>query len=163
VETGDDPKDYGRMFDGISICLSKGLGAPVGSLLLGSATTIHKARRIRKVFGGGWRQAGYLAAAGIYALDHHIDRLKEDNLHAKALGEVLKSKSFVKRVLPVDTNIVIFELDPHYSCDRFIDSLAHAGIRCTSFGPHMIRLVTHLDVTPSMIEYTIQILNKLQH
>lgn len=163
IETRDDPKEYGRIFDGISICLSKGLGAPVGSVFIGSSETIKKARRIRKVLGGAMRQAGYLAAAGIYALDNHVERLQEDNRHAKALGEVLKSKSFVRQVLPVDTNIVIFELEAHYRCERFIDSLAHAGIKCTSFGPQMIRMVTHLDITPTMIEYTLQHLNKLQH
>lgn len=160
-ETGDDPKEYGRIFDGISVCLSKGLGAPVGSVLLGSMETIQKAKRIRKVFGGGWRQAGFLAAAGIYALDNHVDRLKEDHRHARALGEVLKGCAFVTRIMPVDTNIVIFELDKKHDPEEFVEKLEHHGVKCNTFGKQMIRFVTHLDITEAMIDYTIEVLKKV--
>ena len=161
TESGDDPKKYGSMFDGISVCLSKGLGAPVGSVLLGSKETILKARRIRKVFGGGWRQAGYLAAAGIYALDHHIDRLKMDHLHAKILADTLVNLPFVSNIMPADTNIVIVELAQKYNPDEFVEKLSHSGIKCNTFGKQMIRFVTHLDITEDKIGYTIDVLKKL--
>lgn len=162
VETGEDAKEYGSFFDGVSVCLSKGLGAPVGSVLLGSHETIHQARRIRKVLGGGMRQAGYLAAAGIYALDHHVDRLKEDHQHAKALGEALKELHFVKNVMPVDTNIIIFELDEkHQDAEEFVVKLNHHGLRCNTFGRQMIRFVTHLDVSSEMVDYAIETLKKM--
>jgi threonine aldolase len=161
AESGDDPKEYGRMFDGISVCLSKGLGAPVGSVLLGSRETIYHARRIRKALGGGWRQAGYLAAAGIYALDHHIDLLKTDHKNAKILAETLISLPFVSSIMPADTNIVIFELDKKYNPDEFVEKLKHHGIKCNTFGKQMIRFVTHLDINDEQIEYTIDVLKKM--
>lgn len=162
VETGDNPKEYGEMFDGISVCLSKGLGAPVGSVLLGSGETIAKARRIRKVLGGGMRQAGYLAAAAIYALDHNIQRLKQDHKNARALGSAINELPFVTSVMPVDTNIVIFEMDARHHADDFVEKLNHHGIRCNTFGKQMVRFVTHLDITDQMIDYTIQTLKKLK-
>jgi threonine aldolase len=160
-ETKDDPKEYGRMFNGISVCLSKGLGAPVGSVLLGSRETIQKAKRIRKVMGGGWRQAGFLAAAGIYALDQHVKRLKDDHLHAKILEQTLLSLPFVKSCMPADTNIVIFELDEKHNSEDFVEKLAHHGIKCNTFGKQMIRFVTHLDINETMIDYTIDTLKKI--
>ena len=160
-ETKDDPKEYGRMFDGISVCLSKGLGAPVGSVLLGSKETIQKAKRIRKVMGGGWRQAGFLAAAGIYALDHHVNRLKDDHHNAKILADALISLPFVKSCMPADTNIVIFELDEKHNSDEFVEKLAHQGIKCNTFGKQMIRFVTHLDINARMIDYTLETLKKI--
>lgn len=161
IETKDDPMEYGRMFDGISVCLSKGLGAPVGSVLLGSRETIRKAKRIRKVLGGGWRQAGFLAAAGIYALDHHVKRLKDDHRNAKALGEALQGLAFVKSCMPVDTNIVIFELDSKRNPEEFVERLNHYGIKCNTFGKQMIRFVTHLDINDAMVAYTIEVLQKM--
>ena len=161
AETKDDPKKYGHLFDGISVCLSKGLGAPVGSVLLGSKETIAKARRVRKVLGGGMRQAGFLAAAGIYALDHHVQRLKLDHLHAKTLELALSKMSYVKQVMPVKTNIVIFELDEKHNEDSFVLKANHLGIKCSSFGKQMIRFVTHLDISAEMIEYTIENLHKI--
>lgn len=160
VETGDDATDYGRMFDGISVCLSKGLGAPVGSVLLGSREMIRQARRVRKVMGGGMRQAGFLAAAGSYALDHHVERLKEDHAHARAIGSVLAELPFVSRVLPVDTNIVIFELDHRHPADDYVARLGEYGIRCNTFGKQMIRFVTHLDISSAMIDFTLDTLRK---
>ncbi len=161
VETKDEPKDYGDMFDGISVCLSKGLGAPVGSVLLGSEELIMKAKRIRKVLGGGWRQAGFLAAAGIFALDNNIARLRDDHQRARILGQTVISLPYVNSIMPVDTNIVIFELDSHHKPEEFVEKLSHHGIKCNSFGKQMIRFVTHLDLTDSMLEYTIQTLNKI--
>ncbi len=161
AESKDDPKDYGDMFDGISVCLSKGLGAPVGSVLLGSKELIHKAKRVRKVMGGGWRQAGFLAAAGIYALEHNVKRLTEDHRRAKVLGEAVNSLPYIKSVMPVDTNIVIFELDTHQQPDEFVEHLNHSGIKCNTFGKQMIRFVTHLDIDDQMLDYTIQVLKKI--
>jgi threonine aldolase len=161
VKTGDDASDYGRMFDGISICLSKGLGAPVGSVLLASEQTIAKAKRVRKILGGGMRQAGFLAAAGIYALDNNVDRLQQDHDHAAILGSALQALPFVKRIMPVETNIVIFELDDRHHADEFVSKLNHHGVKCNTFGKQMIRFVTHLDVSPDMISYTVEQLRKL--
>ncbi|WP_207428625.1 low specificity L-threonine aldolase [Pedobacter sp. SYSU D00535] len=163
VETHDDPKKYGHMFDSISICLSKGLGAPVGSVLIGSTDLIRKARRVRKAFGGGMRQAGYLAAAGLYALEHNIARLKEDHEQAKRLGQALQECHFVKNMLPVDTNIIIADLIDSYSADNFVNRLADHGIKCGTFGHQKVRFVTHLGISSSMIDYTIDILRKDRH
>lgn len=160
VESGESEKSWGTQFDSISICLSKGLGAPVGSLLLGSAEFIKKARRIRKVFGGGMRQAGYLAAAGIYALDHNVKRLKEDHTRASALKECLEQCAYVERVLPVETNIVIFELKGINAAD-FERKLFGKGIRSSVFGPQTIRFVTHLDFNDDMLQQVIVILKSL--
>ena len=161
VKTGDDASDYGNMFDGISICLSKGLGAPVGSVLLASEQTIAKAKRVRKILGGGMRQAGFLAAAGIYALDNNVERLQQDHDHAAILGSALSGLPFVRSVMPVETNIVIFELDERHHADDFVSKLAHHGIKCNTFGRQMIRFVTHLDVNPDMISYTLEQLKKI--
>ena len=158
VETGEDPKIYGKLFDTISICLSKGLGAPVGSVLLGSKDDIKRARRVRKVFGGGMRQAGYLAAAGIYALDNNVAKLKEDHRRAREIGKVLASCSFVNDVMPIDTNILIFSVE---DVEATMDKLEAKGIYSVKFGPHEIRLVTHLDFTDDMLERTIGILKSL--
>ncbi len=152
VETSETPKDYGEVFDTISICLSKGLSCPVGSLLLGSKDVIKKARRFRKLMGGGWRQAGFLAAAGIYALDNNIDRLREDHQRAKAIGQVLSKKNFVKAVYPITTNIVIFELPADITAKDFVAAMANKGIGCAAFGKHFVRFVTHLDFTDQHLE-----------
>jgi threonine aldolase len=161
VATGDQARDYGQYFDGISICLSKGLGAPVGSVLLGSKETIKKARRIRKVFGGGMRQAGFLAAAGIYALDNHIHRLQEDHQHALALAGALAEADYVASVLPVETNIVIFKLAGDLSAEEISGKLAAQGILCNMTDPKSIRLVTHLDISAAMIDQAIEIIKSL--
>jgi threonine aldolase len=153
VESGEAPGAWGPVFDSISICLSKGLGAPVGSLLLGKADFIHEARRVRKVMGGGMRQVGYLAAAGMYALDHHIQRLKMDHDHARQIGEVLSSRDWVLNLRPVHTNIVLFDLAPPSTAASFIQAMAREGIHFTGFGPQTVRMVTHLDVSSEMIAY----------
>lgn len=158
VETGDTPQEIGSLFDSISICLSKGLGAPVGSLLTGSRDFIAEARRVRKVMGGGMRQAGYLAAAGIYALDHHVDRLKDDHAHARVLAQALSELNYVGYIRPVQTNIVIFDLHPPCTPALFLDYLNRNGVAASAFGPQTIRFVTHLDVSREMIDKTVQIL-----
>lgn len=147
VETGDAPEAYGRLFDSISICLSKGLGCPVGSLLLGSGTFITQARRFRKLMGGGWRQAGFLAAAGIYALDHNVERLKVDHSRARQIGQILASLPEVAEVLPVETNIVIIRLVDGITNTEYIAKLKEQGILAVAFGPQLVRFVTHLDLT----------------
>jgi threonine aldolase len=161
AETEETTQDYGNLFDSVSICLSKGLGAPVGSVLTGSQAFITKARRIRKVMGGAMRQAGFLAAAGIHALDHHREELKKDHQKARRLGEVLASQSYVKEVKPVQTNIVIFSLTDKYDENSFLEKLSEHGIAAVPFGPSTIRFVTHLDFDDKMLEYTIDILKKL--
>lgn len=155
------PADLNNLFDSISICFSKGLGSPVGSVLLSGKEKIGEARRIRKVLGGGMRQVGILAAAANYALDHHILRLSDDHEHAKMLEQCLKQTSFVEQIIPVQTNIVIFELNDRISAPHFVDRMKEAGIMCTFFGKKSVRLVTHLDVSRSMIEKVIQELFQL--
>jgi threonine aldolase len=160
-ETREKPEDYGAQFDTISVCLSKGLGAPVGSLLLGTSEMIKKARRVRKVFGGGMRQAGFLAAAGIYALDNHIERLSEDHARARTIGEALKGAPFVEELMPIDTNIIIFSLIEGISTDRVLKELQKQGILALPFGPREVRMITHLDFTEDMLEHTLNVLKKL--
>lgn len=161
IATGDTVAAYGQYFDGISVCLSKGLGAPVGSVLLGSKETIQKARRIRKVFGGGMRQAGFLAAAGMYALDHHINRLERDHQHAKTLGRVLSEVNYVSHIMPVETNIVLFDVQESFSTQEIIAELNKRGILCNTTGPKTIRFVTHLDISEEMINQAADILKNL--
>ena len=158
--TGEDPKLYGNLFDSISVCLSKGLGCPIGSVLLGSKDFIAKALRVRKVFGGGMRQAGFLAAAGIYALDHHRERLKEDHKKAKEIEAILSKKDFISSVSPVDTNIIIFELkESVLDAQAFMDKMNENNIRLISMGSGKLRLVTHLNYTDEMHSRLLSILN----
>jgi threonine aldolase len=161
VHKKEAPVLYGQVFDSISICLSKGLGAPVGSVLVGSKDFIIKARRWRKVFGGGMRQAGYLAAAGIYALEHHIERLAEDHKNALALSEVLSSKDFVESILAVETNIVIATIGGKYTAASFTAALKEKGILAIAMTPTQVRFVFHLDITEADLAKTIDILNTL--
>lgn len=161
MAANESPTPYGQYFDSISVCLSKGLGAPVGSVLLGSKVFIQKARRIRKVFGGGMRQAGYLAAAGIYALNNHITRLADDHYKAKVLAEALQKCAFVENIHPVDTNIVIFTLNASLTEQQFLVKLAAQNILALDFGPQTIRFVTHLDVSDDMLEHTVNVLQNL--
>jgi threonine aldolase len=145
VAKQENATDYGKIFDTISLCLSKGLGAPVGSLLMGSAAEIKQARRVRKMFGGGMRQAGYLAAAAIYALDNNVDRLEEDHKRARQLGEILDGLPFVKKLLPIETNIIVFELTDAVEQQAFLQQLLEKGVKAVAFGHQTIRFVTHLD------------------
>lgn len=160
--TGETTQAVGNHFDSISICLSKGLGAPVGSLLLGTQPFIKEARRMRKVFGGGMRQAGILAAAGLYALKHQVKRLPEDHQRAKALAEVLATCSYVESVLPVYTNIIIFNIKKdRMSGEEFEKQLLQKQIKISAFGKQTIRMVTHLDFTDEMLIKTMDALKKL--
>lgn len=159
THTGDSTADYGKYFDGISVCLSKGLGAPVGSVLLADKATINQARRVRKVLGGGWRQAGFLAAAGIYALDHHVERLRIDHSHARIIAEALAACSWVSSVLPVETNIVLF--DTVQPAESVVEQLAGKGIHCMATAPNRIRFVLHLDVHPEQVEYVVSVLKSV--
>lgn len=161
TETGDKAEDYGKYFDTISICLSKGLGAPVGSVLVCKKELESKARRMRKVFGGGMRQAGFLAAAGLYALNNHVGRLKEDHIRASKLGEALDSASWVKSMMPVDSNIIIFTVMDHLTPEIVLSRLAEHEIKAIKFGTQEIRMVTHLDFDDNMLEKTIATIKKL--
>jgi len=161
VETHESPDEYGELFDSISICLSKGLGAPVGSVLTGSHEFIKKAHRIRKVLGGGMRQAGFLAAAGIYALDHHIERLAEDHQRAAYLSQILESLHFVEEIMPVKTNIIIFKLNDNLTEKTFVSKMREKEILTLVIGKQKIRMVTHLDFTDEMMEKTEKALKSL--
>jgi len=159
--TGQTADQYGRVFDSISICLSKGLGAPVGSLLLGNAAFIKKARRVRKVFGGGMRQAGMLAAAGQYALENHVSRLKIDHENARQIAQALAKKSFVSEILPVETNIIIAEIGAPWTPASFVQKMKEHGVLLFAFSPTRIRIVLHLDISPADVAETIQIIEQL--
>ncbi len=161
VATGLTAKQFGKTFHSISVCLNKGLGCPIGSILLGKKTFIQKARRIRKVFGGGMRQAGYMAACGIYALENNINRLAEDHLLAKKIASVLEQKQFVDNIHPVETNIIIFSIKPYLKAEELIEKLKKEGILAIAMSPTQIRFVTHLDIQPEMAEYTLNTLSKI--
>ncbi len=161
VAKGENPKQYGEIFDSISVCLSKGLGTPVGSLLLGKHDFIKKARRVRKVFGGGMRQAGYLAAAGIYALENNISRLAEDHENAKQIANALLKKDFIGAIMPVETNILIFEVIGSYTAKEFCDKLKKYDILCLPISATQVRMVTHLDVTDKMVKKLIEVIESL--
>lgn len=161
VAKGENPKQYGELFDTISICMSKGLGAPVGSLLIGTKEHIKKAIRIRKLFGGAMRQAGYLAAAAIYALDNHVDRLTDDHAMAKRLGAALENSPLIKKVEPIETNIVIFYTADEVDENEFVKKLADKNILLIGMGDGKLRMVTHLDVTEEMIDKVIDEIGKL--
>jgi threonine aldolase len=161
IETKIDPKEYAQQFDSISLCLSKGLGAPIGSVLIGSNDFIKKAHRVRKVFGGGMRQAGIIAAAGLYALEHNVDRLAIDHFHAKLLSETMHSFSWIKEIVAVETNIIVVVLKEETKRDYIIQELANKGIKTIAFGPGMIRFVTHLNVSAEQVNYTLEKLKEI--
>lgn len=153
VKKNETPIQYGQLFDTISVCLSKGLGCPIGSLLLGTKEHMDKAMRIRKLFGGGMRQSGFLAAAAIYALDNHVERLSEDHKKAEEIGAALAAKPFIKKVEPIETNIIIFEIDESYmSSSDFVAKLLERDILIIGMGQGKLRMVTHLDYTDAMHE-----------
>jgi threonine aldolase len=156
------PKQFGELFDTISVCLSKGLGAPVGSVLVGPKADMSRALRIRKIFGGGMRQAGYLAAAGLYALQNNVGRLEEDHRRAKQLGQVLSQLPWVQSVEPVETNILIFSVQPQYSEAAIMEKLKQKGIFISSLGKNKLRIVTHLDYKEVMHQYVVETLSKFQ-
>jgi threonine aldolase len=161
VAKKESPKQYGEAFDSISICLSKGLGTPVGSVLIGTTELIKKARRIRKVLGGGMRQAGYLAAACIYALENNVERLAEDHKHAQLLAECLAKKDFTGEILPVETNILIFEVKGTLTPQGLTEKLKEKDILVMAISKTHVRMVLHLDVTPEMVQQTIAVINEI--
>ena len=160
--TGEDPKEYGALFETISLCFSKGLGCPVGSVLVGSREQMHEALRIRKVFGGGMRQAGYLAAAGSYALKHHRKDLSLDHKRAKEIAEVLENCSFVNKIQPVTTNIIIFSLKNDYDEVQFVQELKEKQILIIGLGKGKLRMVTHRDYTQEHHKYLLTTLSKME-
>ena len=162
IENSESPKQYGELFDTISVCLSKGLGCPIGSVLIGDEAIMQDAVRIRKVFGGNMRQVGYLAAAGLYALDNHRERLKEDHKRAKEIGQLLEKLDFIKSVEPVETNIIIFDLTANVDESTFVKKLAKKNIKIIGMGSGKLRIVTHLNYTQEMHEYFLSILKSLK-
>lgn len=161
VARGESPAQYGQVFDSISICLSKGLGCPVGSLLVGDRDFIARGRRLRKVLGGGMRQAGYLAAAGLYAIYNNINRLAEDHAHAHQIAQCLIMRDYVGHVLPVETNIIIFEVLKPFTAATLVTKLAEYGIQCFAISPTQVRMVVHLDISADMIRHTLDVLESI--
>ena len=161
VAKQETPKQYGETFDSISICLSKGLGTPIGSVLLGTKEVIKKARRIRKVFGGGMRQAGFMAAAGIFALQNNIERLAVDHQHAKQIAAALLKKDSIGKMKPVESNIIIFEVIGSYTPKTFAAALKEYGIQVMPISATQVRMVFHLDITEQMISDTLTVINNL--
>jgi threonine aldolase len=160
VAKRQNPREFGAIFDTISVCLSKGLGAPIGSVLLGSKADIRRALRIRKILGGGMRQVGYLAAAGLYALAHNIERLAEDHRRAKEIAKILSTKPWIASIEPVETNILIFSLAEGYSDQLLIEKLKQKNILISSLGHNKLRIVTHLDYKEVMHTYVLETLSK---
>jgi threonine aldolase len=161
VAKKETAKHYGDVFDSISICLSKGMGAPVGSVLLGNSAFIKQARRVRKVFGGGMRQAGYMAAAGIYALENNFERLADDHQHAKQIAAALGKKDFIGKIMPVETNIIIFEISGSYNAQTFCKKLEEHDILCLAISANQVRMVTHLDITNEMLNSLLKVIEAL--
>lgn len=162
VATGRSARDFGGVFDSISVCLNKGMGCPIGSILLGRATFIKQARRVRKVFGGGMRQAGFMAASGVYALENNIERLAVDHAHARAIALALEKKDFVTSIMPVETNLIIFELGGATDCARSLSaSFREKGILALAISANQIRMVTHLDITPAMVDEVVSVIEQL--
>ncbi len=162
VAKKQSPRQFGELFDTISVCLSKGLGAPVGSVLISDAGTIKKALRIRKIFGGGMRQAGYLAGAGIYALDNHMDRLADDHRRAREIAKVLEKLPWIASVEPVETNILIFSIQSYLDERVITEKLKEKGIYISSMGHGKLRIVTHLDYREVMHNYVLEALSNLK-
>jgi threonine aldolase len=161
VAREESAESYGKLFDTISICLSKGLGAPVGSLLLGNKEHMEQALRVRKLLGGAMRQSGYLAAAGIYALDHHVERLAIDHTRAKVIGTALQQCSLISKVEPIETNIIIFNVIEEIDEQDFVSRLNEGGIGLISMGHGKLRMVTHLDFTEEMLERVVKTIENI--
>ncbi len=157
----ESPLEWGRRFDTVSICLSKGLGAPAGSVLVGSHALMARARRVRKRLGGGMRQAGMLAAAGLYALDHHVSRLPDDHARARRIGAALTARPAVKEVMPVETNIIIFSLKVGQDAPTLSTQLKERGVLAMAIGPSQIRMVLHLDIDDPSVDRLIDVINTL--
>ncbi|WP_343306442.1 GntG family PLP-dependent aldolase [Chitinophaga niabensis] len=162
LSTGQTAAQFGATFDSISVCLNKGMGCPMGSVLLGSAAFIKEARRVRKKLGGGMRQAGYMAATGIYALENNLERLAEDHQHAKQIAAALLEREFTGHMLPVETNILIFEVKHPWSPITFRDFMQQQNIRVMAISPTQVRMVLHLDITPEMVDRTIAVIRSME-
>lgn len=162
VSKSEKPKSYGELFHSISVCFNKGLGCPIGSVLTGNADFIRKARRIRKVFGGGMRQAGYMAASAIFALEHNIERLKDDHKHANKIAAVLQKKPFTGTILPVETNIIIFSIKSPFTPKSITDALRKENIMVIPISPTQIRMVFHLDITPAMVDRLLRVIERME-
>lgn len=162
LSTGQTAAQFGATFDSISVCLNKGMGCPMGSVLLGSAAFIKEARRVRKKLGGGMRQAGYMAATGVYALENNLERLEEDHLHAKKIAAALLEREFTGHMLPVETNILIFEVKHPWSPITFRDFMQQQDIRVMAISPTQVRMVLHLDITPEMVDRTIAVIRSME-
>ncbi|WP_300439847.1 GntG family PLP-dependent aldolase [Christiangramia sp.] len=161
VKKKEDPKDYGKLFDTISVCLSKGLGTPMGSVLIGDKELMKNAIRIRKVLGGGMRQVGFMAAAGIYALDNHLEQLEKDNERASEIADMLEELDYVEKVEPVETNIIIFYLKNAENEEEFLKQLSEKNIRISNMGQGKLRIVTHLDYSEEMHHFFLETLRNL--
>lgn len=161
VATGEKTEQYGQAFDTISICLNKGLGCPIGSILIGNKKFIRQARRVRKVFGGGMRQAGFMAAAGLYALQHNIKRLELDHIHARQIALALQQMPWAGNILPVETNIIIFDVLPPYTAVLLADKFREHGIKCIAISPTQVRMVTHLDINEQMVKDVINCIERI--
>lgn len=156
------PQDFGKVFDTISVCLSKGLGTPMGSVLIGKKSLMKNAIRVRKVLGGGMRQVGFMAAAGIYALDNHFEQLKKDNDRALELSELLSKQPYVKSLEPTETNIIIFYLKDDVKELEFMKKLDEKNIRISNMGQGKLRIVTHHDYTEEMHQFFKETLQKIR-
>ena len=161
VAKGESPKQYGEVFDTISVCLSKGLGTPMGSVLIGDEKLMKNAMRVRKVLGGGMRQIGFMAAAGLYALENNVERLAEDHQRAQELAKTLSEQAYVKEVEPVETNIIIFYLTEGINEVDFLKRLEDRGVIISGMGQGKLRIVTHLGYTQEMHETFTQVLKEL--
>jgi len=162
VATGIAFDEYGALADTVTMCFSKGLGAPVGSAVAGDAEVIARARRKRKQLGGGMRQAGVLAAAALYALDHHIERLAEDHAHAARIAGALNRVRGVEVLHPVETNIIIFRVDRSFAtAASFLERLQDEGIVANATGVDQIRFVTHLDIHPEDVDHVVSVLEAM--
>jgi len=161
VAKNETAKQYGEIFDSISVCLNKGLGCPIGSILIGKKDFIKKARRVRKVFGGGMRQAGFMAASGVYALENNIERLAQDHANAKKIADAVSKKSFVKNILPVETNIVIVQTQSNIPAKQIAEKLFQQNIHVIAIAADQIRFVTHLDIAEEMMERTMKVISTI--
>ena len=162
VAKKEDPKEYGKIFDSISICLSKGLGAPLGTVLLGNKDLMRNAVRIRKIFGGAMRQIGFMAAAGLYGIEHLVDRMAEDHKKASEIAKVIEQQKYIKRVEKTETNIVIFYLNEIVTEDKYLSDMHKKNIKISNMGQGKLRIVTHYDYTQEMHEIFLEILNTYQ-
>ncbi len=163
VASGIAARDWAEPFDTISVCFSKGLGAPIGSALVGSKEFVQKAHFVRKLFGGGMRQVGVIAAAALYALENHIDRLAEDHCNAQIIAQAISDTPGLSLSPPeVETNLIWFHIDPdHGTAQDLVETLKQNGVLVHKLGPYTARACTHLDISPSQAEQAAEIIRKV--